>query len=75
MSDALVAAMLTMAQCEAGVGDGAAYATHMEGLRRLIALRGGLGSLGLEGLLEGLVRWVDRCGSRWIGGERYFPDE
>lgn len=35
------------------------YDIHMQGLARVISLRGGLTSLGLNGLLHRIVVWID----------------
>lgn len=58
-SDQLIAAVAKMAQYEALFGDKAIFNTHMTGLLRMVSLRGGLPALGLDGLLERMLLWID----------------
>lgn len=58
-SDQLVAAVAKMASYEALFGDRDIFNTHMTGLMRLVTLRGGLPVLGLDGLLERILLWID----------------
>jgi len=59
LSDELVGAILHVAAYEALFGDRDAFAMHMNGLRKIVQLRGGLSTLGLDGLLERMILWVD----------------
>jgi hypothetical protein len=71
--DALIGAIAKMASYEAMFGRLENYAIHMQGLVRAIHLRGGLTSLGLNGLLHRVVVWIDRNAAFLHGSARYFP--
>ncbi|KAF4547740.1 Hypothetical protein D9617_36g062780 [Elsinoe fawcettii] len=73
LSDELIGAVLSMATYEAIFGDSETYATHMTGLQKMVTLRGGLHNLGLEGLLERMLLWVDANASYMTGYEVFFP--
>lgn len=72
--DELIAAVLNMASYEATFGDRETYAMHMHGLRKLVELKGGLSSLGLDGLLERMLLWVDSNASFNNGFDVFFPE-
>ncbi|KID97378.1 hypothetical protein MAJ_06610, partial [Metarhizium majus ARSEF 297] len=72
-SDCLIGAVAKMASFEAMHGDVFSYQTHMEGLVRMLELRGGLDSLGLGGLLRRIVVWIDLNSSFLLNIPRYFP--
>lgn len=59
ISDAMIGAVAKMAAYEAVFGDSQVFAAHMKGLQMMLKLRGGLRTLGLNGLLERLVVWID----------------
>ncbi|KAG5987217.1 hypothetical protein E4U52_007798 [Claviceps spartinae] len=72
--DFLIGAVAKMASYEAMHGDVASYRTHMEGLVRMLATRGGLHSLaGLGGLLRRMIVWIDLNASFLLDLPRYFP--
>ncbi|KAI9930009.1 hypothetical protein ASPWEDRAFT_167675 [Aspergillus wentii DTO 134E9] len=73
VDDALVGAIAKMASYEAMFGDLDNYSVHMQGLRQVVGLRGGLPSLGLNGLLRRMVVWIDRNGAFLNGSSLYFP--
>lgn len=58
-NDAAIGAVMKMAAYEAIFGDPAVYAAHMKGLSLMLKKRGGLSTLGLDGLLERMVLWID----------------
>lgn len=58
-SDQLIAAVAKMAAYEAVFGDREVVHLHMAGLRQMVMLRGGLQALGLDGLLERILLWID----------------
>lgn len=58
-SDGAIAAVAKMASYEAQFGSKDFYEVHMQGLRHMVKLRGGLGSLGLDGLLMRMLLWID----------------
>jgi len=77
-SDAVIGAVMKMAAYEAVFGDSAVFSAHMRGLSLMLKLRGGLGSLGLDGLLERMVVWIDLnasfvCGLSKLYGNEEFP--
>lgn len=71
-SDQLVAAVANMAAYEALFGDRRIFNTHMTGLLRMVSLRGGLPALGLDGLLERIVLWIDANASHITSLHPYF---
>jgi hypothetical protein len=71
-SDQLIAAVAEMASYEALFGDSSICRTHMVGLTRMVSLRGGLPALGLDGLMERLVLWIDSNTSHITKTRLYF---
>lgn len=62
-----------MAAYEAGfAGDKAQYHVHMRGLTNMVELRGGLESLGLNGLLARMLLWIDLNASFILKTKLYF---
>ncbi|RVX68063.1 hypothetical protein B0A52_08202 [Exophiala mesophila] len=59
VGDDLIAASAKMASYEAIYGSESAYHAHMTGVQGMLQLRGGLGSLGLDGLLARLLIFID----------------
>lgn len=73
-SDQLIGAVAKMAAYEAGfAGDEAQYHMHMKGLVKMVELRGGLGSLGLNGLLARMLLWIDLNAAFLLQTQLYFP--
>jgi len=58
-SDQIIMAVAIMSVYEALFGHKDLHRVHMEGLRRMIELRGGLNRLDLDGLLDPLLLWYD----------------
>lgn len=59
-SDAMIGAVAKMAAYEAGFAvDAKQHQLHMSGLSKMVELRGGLESLGSNGLLARMLLWVD----------------
>ncbi|RAK98605.1 uncharacterized protein BO80DRAFT_361211 [Aspergillus ibericus CBS 121593] len=73
LNDALVGAIAKMASYEAMFGSMDDFGVHMRGLLRAVDLRGGLTSLGLNGLLRRIVVWIDRNAAFLHGSSLYFP--
>ena len=71
-SDQVIAAVAKMASYEALYGDRGNFNTHMTGLLRLVSLRGGLPALGLDGLLERILLWIDVNAAHITGSHIYF---
>ena len=59
-SDQLIGAVAKMASYEAMFGDITWFEEHMKGLMGMVRLRGGLSSLGLDGMLARICVWIDR---------------
>jgi len=59
-SDQLIGAVAKMASYEAMFGDQESLEKHMVGLLKMIEMRGGLSSLGLNGMLARICVWIDR---------------
>lgn len=73
--DALIGAIAKLASYEAMFGSLENYDIHMQGLARVISLRGGLTSLGLNGLLHRIVIWIDRNAAFLHGWAMYFQED
>lgn len=58
-SDHIIMAVAIISVYEALFGHKELHRVHMEGLRRMIELRGGLNRLDLDGLLDPLLLWYD----------------
>lgn len=71
-SDQLIVAVATMAAYEALFGDRRIFNTHMTGLLRMVSLRGGLPALGLDGLIERVLLWIDSNASHLANLNPYF---
>lgn len=71
-SDQLIAAVAKMACYECLFGDQNIFNTHMTGLMRMVSLRGGLPALGLDGLLERILLWIDSNATHILGRQIYF---
>ncbi|KAK5711494.1 hypothetical protein LTR17_018369 [Elasticomyces elasticus] len=71
-SDHLIAAVAHLACFEALCGNRNAFNTHMTGLLRIVSMRGGLPTLGLNGLLERLLLWIDANATHLLGTRLYF---
>lgn len=74
-SDHVLMAVAKMATYEALYGDKAIFNTHMTGLIRMISLRGGLPSLGLDGLLVRILLWIDVNTTNLARVNCYFDPE
>ena len=72
LSDQLILAVAKMAAFEALFGEKSTFNTHMTGLLRMVSLRGGLPALGLDGLLERLLLWIDSNACHIVGSHLYF---
>ncbi len=58
-SDQIIGAVAKMASYEAMFGDQRSFEWHMEGLLRMVKLRGSLSALGPGGLLARICLWID----------------
>lgn len=75
LSDGTIGAVAKMASFEAMHGDVASYSVHMQGLRHMIELRGGMKHLGLDDLLRRIVVWIDLNSSFLLNTQRFFPGQ
>ncbi|KAJ9293875.1 transcriptional regulator family: Fungal Specific TF [Paecilomyces variotii] len=75
LTDAVIGAVAKMASYEAMFGSLDTYNTHMMGLVQMVDLRGGLASLGLDGLLRRICIWIDRNSAFLNGAPLYFPND
>ena len=75
LSDQVIGAVAKMASFEAMYGDKQLYHMHMMGLQRMVALRGGLAWLGLDGLLARILLWIDLNAAFLIGSRMYFVQD
>ena len=73
VSDAVIGAVAKMASFEAISGSLESYQIHMDGLYRMVMLRGGLDALGLDGLLRRIIIWIDLNSAFIWNAPRYFP--
>ncbi|KAL8939131.1 MAG: hypothetical protein Q9216_003524 [Gyalolechia sp. 2 TL-2023] len=74
ISDQLIGAVAKMAAYEAGfAGDERQYHIHMKGLSKMVELRGGLESLGLNGLLARMLLFIDLNAAFLLKTKLYFP--
>lgn len=72
-SDRMIVAVGKMATFELLFGQREIFHTHMTGLQRMVSLRGGLQTLGLDGLLERMLLWIDSNAAEITGYPHYFP--
>ncbi len=70
--DAVIGAVAKMASYEAMFGVPELYHMHMRGLQNMIRFRGGLETLGLDGLLQRMVLWVDVNSASLLKSSVYF---
>lgn len=71
-SDQIIAAVAQLASYEALFGDRNIFNMHMSGVTRMVSLRGGLSALGVDGLLERILLWVDSNTAHITGSGVYF---
>ncbi|ETN41404.1 uncharacterized protein HMPREF1541_03339 [Cyphellophora europaea CBS 101466] len=73
--ECLIAAIAKMASYEAIFGDPASYHTHMNAASRLLRARGGLASLGMDGMLSRLLRFIDTNSAFLLGTHLYLEHD
>ncbi|KAL8947116.1 MAG: hypothetical protein Q9222_006571 [Ikaeria aurantiellina] len=72
-SDQIIAAVAKLAAYEAiFAADKTQYHIHMKGLTKMVELRGGLSTLGLNGLLARMLLWIDLNGAFILNTGLYF---
>ncbi len=72
-SDQLIGAVAKMASYEAMFGDLKNFEMHMTGLLKMVEMRGGLLSLGLNGMLARICVWIDRNSAMLHNTPIHFP--
>lgn len=72
ISDQVLFAVSNLAGYEVLFGSRETYDVHMNGLTRMIRLRGGMSNLGFEGGLERMLHWHDTNFSSIVRGEPYL---
>lgn len=75
INDGVVGAVAKMAAYEAIFGDSDTFSAHMRGLQMMLKVRGGLSTLGLNGLLERMVVWIDLNACHLTGKAVHFGNE
>ena len=71
-SDALIGAVAKLASYEAMFGSPELYHLHIRNLQIMINQRGGLDTLGLDGLLQRMVLWIDINSAFLLNSTAYF---
>ncbi|KAK5164082.1 uncharacterized protein LTR77_010173 [Saxophila tyrrhenica] len=74
LSDQMIAAVTMLASYEALSGNHDIFRTHMTGLRQMVGMRGGLPALGVDGILERALLWVDANAAHITGSRIYFDN-
>ena len=72
ITDQLIGAVAKMASYEAMFGDPNLFHLHMRAVYRMVKIRGGLETLGLNGLLGRMVLWIDINSSFLLNSTLYF---
>lgn len=72
ITDQMIAAVSLMAAYEALFGDKNTSATHMAGLHQMVAIRLRKSALGLDGLLERILLWIDSNVSHILRSKLYL---
>ncbi|RFU72810.1 hypothetical protein TARUN_9445 [Trichoderma arundinaceum] len=74
-SDSIIGAVAKMASFEAMHGDEESFRMHMNCVKKLVEMRGGLQKLGLGGLLRRMLIWIDLNGGFLLNSPRYWPGQ
>ncbi|KAL2071899.1 hypothetical protein VTL71DRAFT_13134 [Oculimacula yallundae] len=72
-SDATIATVCSMANVENLNGNPENAVLHLNGLKRMVEMRGGLHCLGMHGILRRVVLWADLCGASRTQTVPMFP--
>lgn len=75
MSDSIMCAVMKMASYEALFGEEETFQAHFSGLERMVRMRGGLANLGMDGLMERTILWIDSNASHYLGCEWMFDQK
>lgn len=73
-SDQLIFAVANLAIFEAVFGSIEVYHVHMQGLSRMLRLRGGLPNLGFDGYLQKVLLWYDSNCANLVGCDPYLSE-
>ena len=71
-NDVLIGSVAKLASYEAMFGTPELYHLHIRNLQIMIAEKGGLQSLGLDGLLQRMVLWIDINSAFILNSTAYF---
>jgi hypothetical protein len=71
-SDQLIFAVANLAIFEAVFGSTEVYHVHMQGLSRMLRVRGGLPNLGFDGYLQKVLLWYDSNCASLVGCDPYL---
>lgn len=75
VTDAVIMAVAKIAAYESIFGDSEVFAAHMKGLQMMLKMRGGLSTLGLDGLLERMLVWIDLNACHLTGRDVFLGGE
>lgn len=73
LTPATIGAVISMAGYEILFGDLLTNHVHMIGLQAMVAMRGGVDCLGLEGFVKKMLTWLDSLQQLLTGRTAYFP--
>ena len=73
-SDQLIFAVANLAIFEAVFGSIDVYHVHMQGLAKMLRLRGGLPTLGFDGYLQKVLLWYDSNCANLVGCDPYLSN-
>ncbi|KAH6713438.1 hypothetical protein BKA61DRAFT_74860 [Leptodontidium sp. MPI-SDFR-AT-0119] len=73
VSDSTIATVASMANIENLNGNPENSIIHLNGLKRMVEMRGGLDCLGMQGILQRVVLWADLCGASRTQTVPKFP--
>ncbi|PBP17722.1 hypothetical protein BUE80_DR011613, partial [Diplocarpon rosae] len=73
-TDQMIAAVFCFSLLESMYGEAASYQIHMEGLAKMVNLRGGLDHIGLDGLIKRMVLWLDYNHAKVHGSALVFDE-
>ena len=73
-TDQTIGAVLCLSILESFIGHPELFQMHMAGMAKMVRLREGLDALGLDGLLRGMILWLDFNHAAVHGTELVFEE-
>ncbi|KUJ17475.1 uncharacterized protein LY89DRAFT_54360 [Mollisia scopiformis] len=73
VSDSTIATVASLANIENLDGNPQSAILHLNGMKQMVDMRGGLDSLGMRGILKRVVLWADLCGAARLQTNPRFP--